>query len=84
MKRPLPALLAVLAASLSVACASGPQPETERLASEIVSNSSLNQGCSSDEIPSCRTTGTRINSRYAQKICGCLQRDLLYQARPLH
>ena len=75
--KPLPLLLTVLAGSLGVACASAPHPETERLTSEIVSNSLQSQACSSDEIPTCRTTATRINSRYAQKICGCLLRDAL-------
>jgi hypothetical protein len=84
MKHPLPLLLSVLAASLSAACASGPQPETERLTSEILSRSSQNQACSSDEIPTCRTTGTRITSRYAQKTCGCMLREQLGQPPALH
>jgi len=84
MTRPLPLLLTVLAASLSAACASAPQPETQRLTSEIVSNASQNQACASDEIPSCRTTGTRITSRYAQKTCGCLQRELLFRPPAVH
>jgi len=80
MKRPRLLVLAVLAASLSAACASSPpQPETERLASDIVNGSSQNQGCASDEIPSCRTTSTRINSRYAPKTCGCLLRETFGQ-----
>src|SRR5262245_65051421 len=66
MKRPLPLLLVALAASLSAACASTPQPATERLAAEIVNSSSQNQRCASDEIASCRTTGTRISSRFAR------------------
>jgi len=85
MKRPLPLFLAVLAAaSLSAACTSAPQRETERLTSEIVSSASQNLGCAADEIPSCRTTGTRITSRYAQKTCGCLLRETLYQGSGFH
>jgi type IV pilus biogenesis protein CpaD/CtpE len=80
MKRPLPLLLTALAASLCAACASAPQSDTQRLTSEIVSGSSLNRTCSTDEIPSCITTGTRIHNANAQKICGCLVRELLIQA----
>jgi hypothetical protein len=83
MKPRLP-LIALLAASLSAACASGPQRETERLTSQIVNTGSQYQGCASNEIPSCRTTGTRITSRYAPKTCGCLLRDMLYQRPVAH
>jgi hypothetical protein len=86
MKRPRPLLLAVLAAaSLSAACSSAPpQPETARLTSEIRSSASQNLACAADEIPSCRTTGTRINNRYGQKTCGCLLRESLYQGSGFH
>jgi hypothetical protein len=83
MLRPLP-VLATFAALLTAACASSPQPETQRLTSDIVSNASQFNACASNEIPSCRTTSTRITNRYAPMTCGCLLRDELVQPPPLH